>query len=131
LEQLCDGECDAAGFTWPLHVRDRLPLDLLSCLPGAVKAVSDRRGAGGGSSKGSYPAASVAEDPVVVGEAGGGVVGGVGGAAAGGEATMQGGLQAEEDGDAGVQGAGLAMHQFRPEIQVRGRTVPGMLHSYL
>jgi hypothetical protein len=45
LDQLCDGESDSTGLLWPLHVRDRLPLDLLSCLPGAVKAVGDRGGA--------------------------------------------------------------------------------------
>jgi hypothetical protein len=44
LEQLCDGEADSKGLLWHLHVRERLPLDILKALPGAIKAVSRREG---------------------------------------------------------------------------------------
>ena len=49
LEQLCDGSSDTTGLQWPLHVRSRLPLDLLSCLPGALKALGGDRGTSGAS----------------------------------------------------------------------------------
>eukprot|EP00878_Enallax_costatus_P038355 GHUV01043566.1.p1 GENE.GHUV01043566.1~~GHUV01043566.1.p1 ORF type:complete len:320 (+),score=84.08 GHUV01043566.1:1293-2252(+) len=42
LEHLCDGESDTTGLQWHIHVRDRLPIDILSILPGAVKAVGSR-----------------------------------------------------------------------------------------
>lgn len=42
LDRLCDGESDVTGLQWPLHVRDRLPMDILRVLPGAIKAVGNR-----------------------------------------------------------------------------------------
>jgi hypothetical protein len=98
LDQLCDGEPDSTGRLWPLHVRDRLPLDLLSCLPGAVKAVGDKRGA-------AVP----------------GTAAGAAGAAAGG-ADVIGAEDTEFTADSelgGVQDAVAVMHQFRPQIQAR------------
>jgi hypothetical protein len=61
LEQLCDGEGDAKGLAWPLHVRDRLPLDILKALPGALKAVSQRDGSG--SSSGQRGSAAAEDAP--------------------------------------------------------------------
>jgi hypothetical protein len=51
LEALCDGEGDSRGLIWPLHVRERLPLDILKALPAALKAVSKRDGSGSSSSQ--------------------------------------------------------------------------------
>lgn len=95
LEALCDGEADSQGLLWPLHCRDRLPLDLLSLVPGAVKAVEDRRGAAAGA---------------------------VGGAAGPAQGTSPDGAgedagQEELSGSTGP-GSAVTMHQFRPQIQV-------------
>lgn len=93
---LCDGETDSCGLQWPLHVRDRLPLDLLSCLPGAVKALGNRRGtqasaaaAAGSMEEGALPG-GMAED----GEPGNAVT----------------------EPPATAEGS-AAMHQFRPQLQ--------------
>jgi hypothetical protein len=103
-------------------------MDLLSCLPGAVKALSDRRGAGGGGSKGAPSAAAAAGDPAAAAKASG-EYDAAAAAAGGAAAATQGGLQAEEEADAGVQGAGFTMHQFRPEIQVRGHGCVMVLYA--
>jgi hypothetical protein len=60
LEQLCDGEGDSKGLIWALHVRERLPLDILKALPGALKAVSKRDG--GSSSSSQRRRGAAAED---------------------------------------------------------------------
>lgn len=109
LDQLCDGESDSTGLLWPLHVRDRLPLDLLSCLPGAVKAVGDKRGATApGTAAGAVGAVAGGED-----------VGGAEGA----EVTAE-----HEQG--GAQDSAAAMYQFRPQIQV-GKCEAFRSHQYL
>ncbi|KAF8068363.1 TARBP1 [Scenedesmus sp. PABB004] len=98
LEQLLDGEGDAQGLAWHVHVRDRLPLDLLRSLPGALKAVGGRnyaRGGGAAAPDGDAPASDEEADD----GAGGGGGGGGGGA--------------DESGG----GGGAAMLQFRPRAQ--------------
>ena len=35
-----DGESDTSGIAWHLHVRDRLPLDLIALVPLLVKQVN-------------------------------------------------------------------------------------------
>lgn len=112
LASLCDGESDATGLQWPLHVRDRLPLDLLSCLPGAVKAVGDRKGAG------ATAAASTGAEAVVCGSAAAPCVA-AGGGGAGAADNAEGADGLGEDGvEGGVQDAAAVMHQFRPQIEV-------------
>lgn len=95
LQQLCDGDSDSTGLQWPLHVRDRLPLDLLSCLPGAVKAVGSHHARSAGNAAAAVVASAVNGRPAVEGGAGDSATSG--------------------DGEAGP----AAMHQFRPQIQVR------------
>jgi hypothetical protein len=89
LEQLCDGSSDTTGLQWPLHVRNRLPLDLLSCLPGALKALGGDRGTSG-------PSIGVSNAPE-------------------GEEEKQ-EEQQQEEGDGG--GAAAGVYQFRPQLQV-------------
>lgn len=100
---MCDGESDSTGLQWPLFVRDRLPLDLLSCIPGAVKAVGDRRGAA------STTAAAAAVQDV-------GAAAAVGvdddGSSGGGGGGLLAGAAVTEDAPGSV-----ALHQFRPQIQ--------------
>jgi tRNA guanosine-2'-O-methyltransferase len=36
----CDGEDDLSGLEWPLHARDRLPLDLVSLVPALLKKLN-------------------------------------------------------------------------------------------
>jgi hypothetical protein len=101
LDSLCDGDSDGTGLQWPLHVRDRLPLDLLSCLPGAVKAVGDRRGTG------SAAAAGAGAD----GDADGA------GAAAGAAGRDADAGADDDEGGADAPAAAGTMHQFRPQLQ--------------
>lgn len=104
LDSLCDGECEGTGLQWPLHVRERLPLDLLSCLPGAVKAVGDRRGVSG-SAAGGAGDADADEDAAGAG------------AAAGAAGHDAGGDRADEEEGTDASAAGGTMHQFRPQLQ--------------
>lgn len=101
LDSLCDGECEGTGLQWPLHVRERLPLDLLSCLPGAVKAVGDKRGPG--SAAGGAGADADAD------AAGAGAATAAAGGDAGGD-----GADKEDGTDAATAGT---MHQLRPQLQ--------------
>ena len=41
-----DGESDVQGMTWHVHVRDRLPIDLLRLVPSALKHLKGTLGSG-------------------------------------------------------------------------------------
>lgn len=114
LDSLCDGESDSTGLQWPLHVRDRLPLDLLSCLPGAVKAVGDRKGAPAAAAAGGGGEAAPGGNAADAGAAGGKVAG------AADDADAAEGLGDGAEG--GAQDGAAVMYQFRPQIQVGVQT---------
>eukprot|EP00879_Flechtneria_rotunda_P025895 GHRR01027550.1.p1 GENE.GHRR01027550.1~~GHRR01027550.1.p1 ORF type:complete len:512 (+),score=171.74 GHRR01027550.1:324-1859(+) len=101
LEQHCDGENDTKGLLWHCHVRDRLPLDILKYLPGAMKAIGRRY---------HKKAAAAAQ-------------GGGGMKAKEGEQLANDALGGEQAGaslgveDGAAAGAGPAFYQFRPQVQ--------------
>lgn len=46
-EALEDGETPSSGLTWHLHLRDRLPLDLLALVPLMLRSVNKGAPVGG------------------------------------------------------------------------------------